>query len=1013
MTDIIAQKISSFITEQFPQFIKEDDRTYQGLIDFMITYYDWMESEGNITDKARQFLEDIDVDTASDVFLTFMRNEFMATIPVNVKSDPRFLIKNIASFFRTKGTEESYRILFAILFNQVPDFYYPGKDILRVSDGKWIREQYAEVDVSSGDIFKSTINQIGGRTSGAHMRFERYSEYYLNNTLKRYIYVSDVRGTFVQGETLYDIATDTDLARLSSNGILMEAGKWKNTDSFLSSDKYFQDNFYYQEYSYVIKSPLTLSQYENLVKPVIHPAGTKLFGQFEDQFQLDTISVNLDVNFVMGYSDNSSFPFVYDYEITIEKISTGYDQTILNSGNVVIPNLPGTLSTTSNSTVGAWTTFTPADLDNIPITSFGSRDFFVGTGTTFLSDLDIGDNMYLIDNQNAINTFHNVSYIYTNRFMKLGDVYTYDTTGANYKLQADAGAFIVFDGGFEQETYALVDRLSVLPSTKDINRIDATIKDLKAADIWNNMDAVYIPGLLTNSTDAKLNWKENRYNLTQINSIPFTNYKGFDGNGSGYFKTGFYPANAVHWTQDNAHMSIFRRQSVGNFDMGDIDAAGQHGDYITYSTGSLIEGGIINAGATTSANSNSSLGLVALERVDHINAVLYKNGTQLVSRLNGNYRDKDNMTIPLANGTYDFTFTFSDNTTQNITSVIVNSGNWTIPTNLNKPVIKTLTGNLTGYGSNPYVNMNFATGTYSTAGTSRTLSYFPFTRATGAYAATSNVSAGFTSFANNAPRVTNIGLTYEKSSINYIPNSTIQASVPGTPGTMPTGFTSWPATWNGLSRQVVGNGSTGGVTYVDIRYSGTATIVDRLNLTICNDLNVPITLTDTITSSVYCKLIAGSLNGISLELFIDGTLPNGNTHSDYNRATLNTGGASLFDCKTTVTWSPTKSDTVATISFIGLTVNTGTAIDFTIRVAQNQLEKSSVATSMIPTMTDITYPSNNVEMYMLALNYNGVYGTSATKMSAAFLGKSLGPTKNAQLYNIINTRLGEVGANVP
>jgi len=60
------------------------------------------------------------------------------------------------------------------------------------------------------------------------------------------------------------------------NGI--GVGKFINNAGFLSSEKYIQDNFYYQEYSYEIRAGLAVSSYADIVRKIWHPAGTILFG---------------------------------------------------------------------------------------------------------------------------------------------------------------------------------------------------------------------------------------------------------------------------------------------------------------------------------------------------------------------------------------------------------------------------------------------------------------------------------------------------------------------------------------------------------------------------------------------------------------------------------------------------------------------------------------------------------------------------------------------------------------
>jgi hypothetical protein len=56
------------------------------------------------------------------------------------------------------------------------------------------------------------------------------------------------------------------------------AGRYVNSDGFVSDKNKIQDSYYYQDFSYVLKVHETLSQYVNVVKKILHPAGLALFG---------------------------------------------------------------------------------------------------------------------------------------------------------------------------------------------------------------------------------------------------------------------------------------------------------------------------------------------------------------------------------------------------------------------------------------------------------------------------------------------------------------------------------------------------------------------------------------------------------------------------------------------------------------------------------------------------------------------------------------------------------------
>ena len=57
------------------------------------------------------------------------------------------------------------------------------------------------------------------------------------------------------------------------------AGRWETRKSFSSDVSKLQDNNYYQEYSYVIRTGIALDKYSDIVKDILHVAGTKLFGE--------------------------------------------------------------------------------------------------------------------------------------------------------------------------------------------------------------------------------------------------------------------------------------------------------------------------------------------------------------------------------------------------------------------------------------------------------------------------------------------------------------------------------------------------------------------------------------------------------------------------------------------------------------------------------------------------------------------------------------------------------------
>ena len=57
-------------------------------------------------------------------------------------------------------------------------------------------------------------------------------------------------------------------------------GYFKDLDGTLSSSKRIQDNKYYQNHSYELRCSVSINEYKELFKKLVHPVGTNMFGSF-------------------------------------------------------------------------------------------------------------------------------------------------------------------------------------------------------------------------------------------------------------------------------------------------------------------------------------------------------------------------------------------------------------------------------------------------------------------------------------------------------------------------------------------------------------------------------------------------------------------------------------------------------------------------------------------------------------------------------------------------------------
>lgn len=123
-------------------------------------------------------------------------------------------------------------------------------------------------------------------------------------------------------------------------------GRWKNTRGFLSSDKFIQDSRYYQEYSYEIQTNLNQSKYHDVVKKILHPIGTEMFGKvlITEQLTSDdsvivatelelpangTVTANITSNVIIGTSTSFNTLFSNGDLIKIDQ----YTRIVTNVAN--------------------------------------------------------------------------------------------------------------------------------------------------------------------------------------------------------------------------------------------------------------------------------------------------------------------------------------------------------------------------------------------------------------------------------------------------------------------------------------------------------------------------------------------------------------------------------------------------------------------------------------------------------------------------------------------------------
>jgi len=269
-------------------------------------------------------------------------------------------------------------------------------------------------------------------------------------------------------------------------------------------------------------------------------------------------------------------------------------------------------------------------------------------------------------------------------------------------------------------------------------------------------------------------------------------------------------------------------------------------------------------------------------------------------------------------------------------------------------------------------------------------------------ASTKNIlgSAGlYVSVANNVPAFefntdgSYRGLLVEPGATNQIRNNSMTDAVAGSPGTLPT---NWGEALQGLTRQVVGTGTELGVTYIDVRFSGTATASADVSLAFETNAQIVATNGQQWTNSFWIKKVA------------EPNAPNDYrmTMEEWTAAAGFIKSASQIIVPTTslIRYEQTRAldggGTVARVRPLArFNVTNGNTYDFTVRIGWPQMETGSVATS--PIVTTAGTASRVADVVSLA-SASSVIGQASGTMFIDFIPRSTGTDNRSVLQMAVD-----------
>lgn len=160
--------ISYQVDQNLPDFVKTN---HEKFVQFLVNYYEYLDQNESVNDYIRNVITFMDIDQTTEFLLNNFFEELKA-MPFTVVADKRLLAQHIIDLYASKGSIESFKLLFRILFNESINVIYPSEKILRASDGRWLQEAFIELETVFGDVSTENIKQLQFENSFGAFRID-------------------------------------------------------------------------------------------------------------------------------------------------------------------------------------------------------------------------------------------------------------------------------------------------------------------------------------------------------------------------------------------------------------------------------------------------------------------------------------------------------------------------------------------------------------------------------------------------------------------------------------------------------------------------------------------------------------------------------------------------------------------------------------------------------------------------------------------------------------------------
>lgn len=199
-------KLSSIIKYHIPEFVRVKHPKFTQLIE---DYYKHLEQKGNYLYSLENSIRNLDIQQCDEEYLDKWFDENAENFPKNNLIDKRLLLHILHEFYLAKGSEDSFRFLFRILYNEDIEFFYPKKYLFKLSDGNYSKDTFIFITSNNfhkvkGEISIDAAITVESINADGKANINRIEEIiYIGTKYVLKLNVSDYSGTFIPDEDVY------------------------------------------------------------------------------------------------------------------------------------------------------------------------------------------------------------------------------------------------------------------------------------------------------------------------------------------------------------------------------------------------------------------------------------------------------------------------------------------------------------------------------------------------------------------------------------------------------------------------------------------------------------------------------------------------------------------------------------------------------------------------------------------------------------------------------------------